>query len=60
MKPVQILIIGAGNRGNTYASYSKSFPNEMEIVSVAEPNDLTRNLFADEYKLDSSIHGKKH
>ena len=54
MKPVQILIIGAGNRGNTYASYSKSFPNEMEIVSVAEPNDLTRNLFADEYKLDSS------
>jgi len=54
MKPIRILIIGAGNRGNTYASYSKSFPNEMEIIAVAEPNVQKRNLFAEEYKLKPS------
>ena len=35
MNPICTMIIGAGNRGLTYASYCKLFPNEMEIVAVA-------------------------
>ena len=54
MNPICTMIIGAGNRGLTYASYCKLFPNEMEIVAVAEPNDKKRNSFAIEYHLDSS------
>lgn len=35
MNPICTMIIGTGNRGLTYASYCKLFPNEMEIFAVA-------------------------
>ncbi len=51
MKKVKVLIIGAGNRGNLYASYSKYFPKEMEVVGVAEPDEVRRKIFAESYHL---------
>jgi len=48
------MIIGAGNRGNVYASYSKSFPDEMQVLAVAEPNPKKRNAFAKAYPLSNS------
>jgi len=36
-EPVTCVVIGAGNRGNVYASYAEKYPNEMKIVGVAEP-----------------------
>jgi len=51
MTPVHILIIGAGDRGNTHASYSKAFPDEMNIVAVAEPDPVKRAAFAKGYQL---------
>ena len=54
MNPIQIMIIGAGNRGNVYASYSKSFPDEMQVLAVAEPNPKKRNAFAKAYPLSNS------
>ncbi|WP_299557357.1 Gfo/Idh/MocA family oxidoreductase [Seonamhaeicola sp.] len=36
-KPVSVIMIGAGNRGNTYSDYRLHFPDQMDIVGVAEP-----------------------
>lgn len=54
MKPMQIIIIGAGNRGNTYASYSDLFPEDMKVVAVAEPNPEKRKHFSEKYHLNPS------
>ncbi len=48
------IIVGAGNRGKTYASYSLSFPHEMKIVGVADPNPEKRDTFIQLYHLDDS------
>ena len=54
MKQMSVLIIGVGNRGKTYASYSKSFPNEMKIIGIAEPIHEKRNEFAKQFNLNDS------
>ncbi|XP_059173071.1 inositol 2-dehydrogenase-like isoform X2 [Physella acuta] len=41
--PLTCIVIGAGSRGSGYALYAKLFPNEMEVVGVAEPNDSRRS-----------------
>ena len=53
MNPIRTIIIGAGSRGNTYASYSKSHPDEMQVVAVAEPHSERRRSFAKEYNLNA-------
>lgn len=37
-RPVTVILIGAGNRGNIYADFAKKNPDEMKIVAVADPN----------------------
>ena len=37
MAPIKVIIIGAGNRGTVYASYAANFPQQMQVVGVAEP-----------------------
>jgi predicted dehydrogenase len=36
-RPVTAAIMGAGGRGRAYASYAARFPEELNIVGVAEP-----------------------
>ncbi len=36
-RPVTAVVVGAGNRGNVYASYAARHPEELRIVGVAEP-----------------------
>ena len=42
MKPVELIIAGAGDRGFVYASYAKTHPKRAQIVGVAEPRDFYR------------------
>lgn len=37
MKQITAVVIGAGNRGCTYAGYAKNHPEELKIVAIAEP-----------------------
>ena len=37
-KPVTAIVIGAGARGRTYASYSEHYPKSLKIVGVADIN----------------------
>jgi len=48
-RPLTAVVLGAGNRGNVYAAYSQKFPDELKIVGVAEPIELRRKRFAEQY-----------
>ncbi len=46
-------MIGAGDRGaRAYAPYALNYPNELQIVAVADPNDERRNRVKVEYELE--------
>ena len=51
MKPVTVAIIGAGGRGQGFASYIKQHPREGKVVAVAEPVEVRREKVAVEHKL---------
>lgn len=45
-KPVSAILIGAGNRGNIYADYALIYPNELNIIGVADQNAVRNGRFA--------------
>lgn len=53
MEKITAIVLGAGSRGNVYAKYSKMFPEQLEIVGVAEPDSKRREKFAKEYHIPS-------
>jgi predicted dehydrogenase len=50
-KPLQAIIVGAGHRALTYASYALSHPDELQIVGVADPTPLRRQQTAARFDL---------
>ena len=50
-KPVTCIILGAGSRGNTYAAWSKQYPEQMKVVGVAEPIPERQDRFARMYNI---------
>ncbi|OGV77689.1 MAG: oxidoreductase [Lentisphaerae bacterium RIFOXYB12_FULL_65_16] len=48
---VTAVIVGAGHRALTYASYSKAQPDKLKIVGVADPIALRREQVAAQYGL---------
>ena len=53
-KPITAIIIGAGSRGMTYASFSQEHPDRLQIVGVAEPRPWNRRFMADTYHLPAA------
>ena len=51
MKQVKTLIIGAGNRGRTYAKFIAEHPHLGKVVGVAESRDFYRKQMAQEHKI---------
>lgn len=51
MKPVDIVIVGAGDRGRTYAAYALEHPERARIIGVAEPREYYRTRMADEHDI---------
>lgn len=45
-RPVRIVVIGAGNRANKYLEYAREHPDELQLVGVAEINELRRRAFS--------------
>lgn len=45
-RPVELLILGAGSRGATYADYARRHPGECVVVGVAEPDPVRRQALA--------------
>ncbi len=50
-RPLTAVVLGAGNRGNVYAAYRKRYPDELKIVGVAEPIELRRKRFSEQYDI---------
>lgn len=51
MKQFSAILIGAGGRGKTYARAMNFMPDKYKFVGVAEPIDVKRNGFAEEYNI---------
>ncbi|MCK5851836.1 Gfo/Idh/MocA family oxidoreductase [bacterium] len=51
MKNVEIIIIGAGDRGSCYSSYVLACPESAKIVGVAEPREEWRNRLVQAHKI---------
>ena len=49
MRPVDIIIVGAGDRGTSYAAFAQHHPERVRIVGVAEPRDWHRADFQKRY-----------
>ena len=54
MKKLKVIIIGAGNRGTTYARHAFDACPELEIVAVADPNPVRRNHIKEKFGLPES------
>ena len=52
--PIRLIVLGAGNRGNVYASYALSHPDLCKVVAVAEPRSDALAAFAQKHGLDSN------
>lgn len=50
-KPVTAIVIGAGARGRTYASYSEYYPKSLKIVGVADINSERKNYLKTQYNI---------
>ena len=47
--PLKAVIIGAGHRALTYASYAERAPEALKIVGMADPNPLRRQQTGDRF-----------
>ncbi len=46
MAPINAVVLGAGNRGSVYGAFAVRYPQEMQVVAVAEPREDRRQQFA--------------
>ena len=48
MRPVTAVILGAGSRGCSYAEFAKEYPEQLQIVAIAEPREDRRTALAEQ------------
>ena len=51
---VRLAIVGAGSRGNGYASFARAHTDEVVITAVAEPNEFRRLALAQRYGIPAA------
>jgi predicted dehydrogenase len=51
MRPVDLIVVGAGNRGSRYAEYALEYPERLRIVGVAEPRPYFRERLAGAHRI---------
>ena len=56
--PVKLAVIGAGARGFGYASFAGKYPDRLQIVAVADPDDFRRNKMGDLYNIPENMRFK--
>jgi hypothetical protein len=50
-KPVTVITIGAGNRGNVYGGFALQYPEKMDIIGVAEPNVIRNERYTTKHSI---------
>ncbi len=51
--PITAITLGAGNRGNVYGNYATAYPDQLNIVGVAEPIPIRNERYAQKHKIPS-------
>ncbi|MDP6547082.1 MAG: Gfo/Idh/MocA family oxidoreductase, partial [Phycisphaerae bacterium] len=51
MKPVRVLVIGAGSRGTAYSRYIDRHREDAIVVGVAEPDEFNRTRIAEMFDI---------
>ena len=51
MAAIDTIVIGAGSRGNAYGRFALEFPQELNVVGIAEPDPIRRDLFVAEHRI---------
>ena len=54
MEKIKVILIGAGNRGTTYACHAYDACPELEIIAVADPNPVRRNHIKEKFNRPES------
>lgn len=49
IKPVDVIIVGAGDRGSEYSKYAALHPDKLRIAGVAEPREFYRSRISEKY-----------
>ncbi|XP_062396560.1 uncharacterized protein zgc:154075 [Sardina pilchardus] len=49
--PVDVIVVGAGNRGETYSSYAALHPLRMRVVGVADPRLFARRKLQEKHQI---------
>ena len=52
-KPITAITIGAGNRGNVYGNFATKYPDQLDIIGVAEPIQLRNERFSEKHTISS-------
>ncbi|MBL7723364.1 MAG: Gfo/Idh/MocA family oxidoreductase [Chitinophagaceae bacterium] len=50
-KPVTAITLGAGSRGNVYGNYAVQYPDQLDIVGVAEPIPLRNERYTKKHSI---------
>lgn len=55
MDVIELIVIGAGCRGNNYADYALTHPNDAKIVGVAEPRKYYRKMMQNKHLIKNEM-----
>jgi hypothetical protein len=50
-KPVTAITLGAGSRGNVYGNYAVQYPDQLDIVGVAEPVQIRNERYTKKHSI---------
>lgn len=50
-KPVTAITLGAGNRGNVYGGYAIQYPENLDIIGVAEPIVIRNQRYCQKHNI---------
>ncbi len=55
MKPLKVILIGAGNRGMTYTDIMATMPEKFQVIAVAEPIESRRSYVKEKHKIADAL-----
>lgn len=53
-KKITAIVLGAGNRGNVYGNFAAEYPDQLDMVGVAEPIPIRNDRFAKLHEITDS------
>ena len=54
-KKIKVVLVGAGSRGNKYASVSLEKPELFEVVGIVDPDPTRRKIIQDRYQVPNEF-----